>query len=107
MIPWVSVPGARLPQSDDAPLGATRGRIQGVELYVAVCEAGGFGSLPTAMLAPAELRDEIAEVRTRTRAPFNVYCTSARQYLVALLLLLIPSRSGCAARALRPPRFDR
>jgi nitronate monooxygenase len=45
---------------------------QGVELCVAVCEAGGLGSLPTAMLAPAELRNQIAEVRTRTRAPFNV-----------------------------------
>src|SRR5271165_7690196 len=56
---------------------------------IADCDAGA-GRAPR----------EIAEVRTRTRAPFNVYCTSARQYLVALLLLLIPSRSGCAARAL-------
>lgn len=45
---------------------------QGVELCVAVCEAGGLGSLPTAMLRPPELRDQIAEVRRRTRAPFNV-----------------------------------
>jgi nitronate monooxygenase len=45
---------------------------QGVELCAAVCEAGGLGSLPTAMLAPPELRDQIAELRSRTRAPFNV-----------------------------------
>jgi nitronate monooxygenase len=45
---------------------------QGVELCAAVCEAGGLGSLPTAMLAPPELRDQIAELRRRTRAPFNV-----------------------------------
>jgi nitronate monooxygenase len=45
---------------------------QGVELCAAVCEAGGLGSLPTAMLAPPELRDQIAEIRRRTRAPFNV-----------------------------------
>jgi len=45
---------------------------QGVELCVAVCEAGGLGSLPTAMLEPVQLRDQIAEVRTRTGAPFNV-----------------------------------
>jgi nitronate monooxygenase len=45
---------------------------QGVELCVAVCEAGGLGSLPTAMLSPTELRDQIAAIRTRTHAPFNV-----------------------------------
>ena len=45
---------------------------QGVELCVAVCEAGGLGSIPCAMLTPATLREQIAEVRARTRAPFNV-----------------------------------
>jgi nitronate monooxygenase len=45
---------------------------QGVELCVAVCEAGGLGSIPSAMLTPATLRDQIAEIRARTRAPFNV-----------------------------------
>jgi nitronate monooxygenase len=45
---------------------------QGVELCAAVCEAGGLGSLPTAMLTPSALRDQIAEIRRRTRAPFNV-----------------------------------
>jgi nitronate monooxygenase len=45
---------------------------QGVELCAAVCEAGGLGSLPSAMLTPSELRDQIAEIRRRTPAPFNV-----------------------------------
>ncbi len=45
---------------------------QGVDLCVAVCEAGGLGSLPSAMLTPAALRDQIAAVRSRTSAPFNV-----------------------------------
>src|SRR5271154_4442899 len=45
---------------------------QGVELCVAVSEAGGLGSIPSAMLTPATLRDQIAEIRARTRAPFNV-----------------------------------
>ena len=45
---------------------------QGVELCAAVCEAGGLGSLPTAMLTPPQLRDQIAEIRRRTSAPFNV-----------------------------------
>jgi nitronate monooxygenase len=39
---------------------------QGVELCAAVCEAGGLGSLPSAMLKPSELRDQIAEIRRRT-----------------------------------------
>jgi nitronate monooxygenase len=45
---------------------------QGVELCFAVCEAGGLGSIPSAMLTPAILSDQIAEIRARTRAPFNV-----------------------------------
>jgi nitronate monooxygenase len=52
---------------------------QGVELCAAVCEAGGLGSLPAAMLTPSELRDQIAEIRRRTAAPFNVnfFCHTA------------------------------
>ncbi len=45
---------------------------QGSALAIAVCEAGGLGSLPCAMLTPAQLGSEIAEIRTRTAAPFNV-----------------------------------
>ena len=45
---------------------------QGVDLCVAVCEAGGLGSLPSAMLTPAALREQIDAVRSRTREPFNV-----------------------------------
>jgi nitronate monooxygenase len=51
---------------------APMARSQGVELCAAVCEAGGLGSLPTAMLTPSELRDQIAEIRRRTAARFNV-----------------------------------
>ncbi len=45
---------------------------QGVELCVAVAEAGGLGSLPAAMLTPALLGEQIAAVRACTRAPINV-----------------------------------
>jgi nitronate monooxygenase len=45
---------------------------QDAELCIAVCEAGGLGSLPAAMLAPATLRDEIARIRAGTDAPFNI-----------------------------------
>ncbi len=46
--------------------------VQGAALAISVCEAGGLGSLPCAMLTPAQLRTQIAEVRSRTTAPFNV-----------------------------------
>ncbi len=45
---------------------------QGPELAVAVCQAGGLGSLPAAMLTPDRLREQIAKVRNATSAPFNV-----------------------------------
>ena len=41
-------------------------------LAIAVCEAGGLGSLACAALGPQQLRDEIAAIRARTSAPFNV-----------------------------------
>ena len=49
---------------------------QRVDLCVAVCEAGGLGPLPSAMLTPAALRQQIEDVRARAREPFNVnfYC---------------------------------
>jgi nitronate monooxygenase len=45
---------------------------QGAGLAIAVCRAGGLGSLPCAMLTPDRLRDQIAAVRAVTEAPFNV-----------------------------------
>ena len=45
---------------------------QGPELCIAVCKAGGLGSLPCAMLTPQTLRAQIGAVRAETSAPFNV-----------------------------------
>jgi nitronate monooxygenase len=45
---------------------------QGPDLCIAVCEAGGLGSIPCAMLTPAILREQIATIRAGTKAPFNV-----------------------------------
>jgi nitronate monooxygenase len=45
---------------------------QGPELAIAVCNAGGLGSLPAAMLTPDRLREQIALVRRETNASFNV-----------------------------------
>lgn len=46
--------------------------VQGHALAVAVCNAGGLGSLPAAMLSPEALRAELAALRAGTKRPFNV-----------------------------------
>jgi nitronate monooxygenase len=46
--------------------------VQGSALAVAVCNAGGLGSLPCAMLGPDALRKELAALRAQTDRPFNV-----------------------------------
>jgi nitronate monooxygenase len=46
--------------------------VQGSALAVAVCNAGGLGSLPCAMLSVDALRAELTALKTQTSAPFNV-----------------------------------
>ncbi len=46
--------------------------VQASALAIAVCEAGGLGSLPCAMLDAAAIRREVASIRARTSAPFNL-----------------------------------
>ena len=46
--------------------------VQGSALAIAVCNAGGLGSLPTAMFSMQALRTELATVRAGTSNPFNV-----------------------------------
>lgn len=45
---------------------------QGSALAVAVCQAGGLGSLPAAMLSPQQLHDELAAIAAQTDRPYNV-----------------------------------
>jgi nitronate monooxygenase len=45
---------------------------QGSELAIAVCNAGGLGSLPCAMLTLDGLRAELQAIRAGTEQPFNV-----------------------------------
>ncbi|HEY0799392.1 MAG TPA: nitronate monooxygenase [Steroidobacteraceae bacterium] len=45
---------------------------QGSELAIAVCNAGGLGSLPCAMLSPDAMRAELNAIRAKTDKPFNV-----------------------------------
>src|SRR5215471_13452175 len=48
-------------------------------LAAEVSKAGGLGSLPCAMLTPAQLYDQFAEIRARTEKPVNVnfFCHTA------------------------------
>ncbi len=50
-----------------------------VELAVAVCEAGGLGSLPCAMLSPEQIRDQVSQLREATDGPLNLnfFCHNA------------------------------
>ncbi|MGQ7959694.1 NAD(P)H-dependent flavin oxidoreductase [Pseudomonas sp. SP16.1] len=45
---------------------------QNHRLAAAVCQAGGLGSIPCAMLAPAALRQELEAMRGMTERPFNL-----------------------------------
>ena len=45
---------------------------QGSALAVAVCQAGGLGSLPCAMLDVETMARELEAIRTQTSAPYNV-----------------------------------
>lgn len=46
--------------------------VQGSRLAIAVCQAGGLGSLPCAMLSTSQIEMEIANIRQQTDKPFNV-----------------------------------
>jgi nitronate monooxygenase len=47
----------------------------GLELAVAVAEAGGLGSIPCATLDPSQIKTEVAAFRSRTRKPVNLNFT--------------------------------
>jgi nitronate monooxygenase len=45
---------------------------QGAALAIAVCKAGGLGSLPCAMLTLEAMRKELSAIRAATERPYNV-----------------------------------
>jgi len=53
--------------------------VQNHRLAAAVCQAGGLGSLPAAMLGPDALHAELTALRALTERPFNVnfFCHTA------------------------------
>jgi nitronate monooxygenase len=67
MTPLHALLGTQLPIIQ-APMAG----VQGSALAVVVCQAGGLGSLPCAMLSPAAMRDELAAIQGQTDRPFNV-----------------------------------
>ena len=46
--------------------------VQGSDLAIAVCRAGGLGSLPCAMLRPEQIRAELSKIGASTGNPANV-----------------------------------
>ena len=48
----------------------------GVDLCLAAIEGGALGSLPCGMLSPEQVRDQVAQVRSKTDGPFalNFFC---------------------------------
>jgi nitronate monooxygenase len=46
--------------------------VQGSALAVAVCNAGGLGSLPCAMFSPDDIRRELKAIKAQTGKPFNL-----------------------------------
>ena len=52
---------------------------QNHRLALAVCQAGGLGSLPAAMLSPQDLQTELTALKAGTHAPYNInfFCHSA------------------------------
>ena len=59
--------GIELPIIQAPMAGATNS-----SMVIAVCNAGGLGSMPAAMLSIEQLREELKTIREQTRKPFNV-----------------------------------
>ena len=56
--------------------------VQGSELAIAVCKAGGLGSLPCAMLSREQIDSELQKISAATSAPYNVnfFCHQQPSY---------------------------
>jgi len=56
--------------------------VQGHALAVAVCKAGGLGSLPCATLSAQAMREELAAITRQTDKPYNVnfFCHTPPQF---------------------------
>jgi len=59
--------------------------VQNAKLAVAVCEAGGLGSLPCAMLSAELLKSELDYLSQHTDKPYNLnfFCHQTPDYTLA------------------------
>ena len=53
-------------------VGAPMANFAGIDMALAVAEAGGLGSLPCATLAPDQIRAGVAAFRARSNKPLNL-----------------------------------
>ncbi|WP_461535372.1 NAD(P)H-dependent flavin oxidoreductase [Spongorhabdus nitratireducens] len=67
MTDFTTLTGCRLPIIQ-APMAG----VQDSRLAAAVCNAGGLGSLPAAMLAPEQLQQQLDNLTRATSKPFNI-----------------------------------
>ena len=76
----IDVIGTQLPIIQAPMAGAS-----GPEMTIGVCEAGGLGSLPCAMLDTGEIYGQVAAIRSRTDKPFNLnfFCHEKPQLTAA------------------------
>lgn len=71
---FLSALGCELPLIQ-APMAG----VQDSRLAIAVCQAGGLGSLPCALLSSEQIEREIGHIRSATSRPFNVNFFAHRQ----------------------------
>jgi enoyl-[acyl-carrier protein] reductase II len=83
---------------------AGMGGVAYAQVCAAVSEAGGFGTLGMASESPERIRDEMREVRTRTRKPFGVDLLAALPETIERAIdVIIEEGASCFVAGLGVP----
>ena len=72
MVGWPNRRIIDLVGSDHPIIQAPMANVAGVDLCVAASEGGALGSLPCGMITADQVREQVAQVRTRVDAPINL-----------------------------------
>jgi nitronate monooxygenase len=72
MVGWPDRRFLDLVGSDHPIVQAPMAGAGGVDLCVAAIEGGALGSLPCALISPQQVREQVAEVRSRANGPLNL-----------------------------------